>query len=76
MMIALTARYIFPASQLRVALWPLLLASVLLLPLAFVVLPVALLLAPARAGKRELIERVKRGEMTLRDAVRELEARP
>jgi hypothetical protein len=76
MMIALTARYVFPAPQLRVALWPLMLLSVLLLPLAFALLPVALLLAPARAGKSELIERVKRGEMTLRDAIRELEARP
>lgn len=74
-MIALTARYIFPAPQLRVALWPLLLASVLLLPLALALLPVALLVAPAR-GKRELIEHVKRGEITLRDAIRELEARP
>jgi hypothetical protein len=74
MMIALTARYIFPAPQLRVALWPLLLASVLLLPLAFALLPVALLVAPNR-GKNELIERLKRGEMTLRDAIRELEAR-
>jgi hypothetical protein len=74
MMIALTARYIFPAPQLRVALWPLLLASVLLLPLAFALLPVALLVAPNR-GENELIERLKRGEMTLRDAIRELEAR-
>jgi hypothetical protein len=74
MMIALTARYIFPEPQLRVALWPLLLVSVLLLPLAFALLPVALLVAPKR-GKSELIERVKRGEITLRDAIRELEAR-
>lgn len=73
-MIALTARYVFPTPQLRVALWPLLLVSVLLLPVAFVLLPAALLVAPAR-GKNELIERVKRGEMTLQDAIRELEAR-
>ena len=71
-MIALTARYIFPAPQLRVALWPLLLAAVVLLPFALLAAPVALLLP--RKGKTELIERVKRGEITLQDAIRELEA--
>lgn len=73
MMIALTARYVFPAPQLRVALWPLLLLSLLLLPFALLAAPVVLLVP--RKGKSELIARVKRGEITLQDAIRQLEAR-
>jgi hypothetical protein len=72
-MIALTARYVFPAPQLRVAMWPLMLLGLLLLPFAFALAPVALL-ATRRRGKSELIERVKRGEITLADAMRQLEA--
>ena len=73
-MIALTARYVFPTPQLRVAMWPLLLISVLLLPFAVALTPVALL-ALRRRGKSELIERVKRGEINFADAIRQLEAR-
>ena len=73
-MIALTARYVFPAPQLRVAVWPMLLVAVFFLPLALVVVPVAFL-ASRGSGETELIERVKRGEITFADAVRHLEAR-
>lgn len=72
-MIALTAGYVFPAPQLRVALWPLLLVAVVLLPFALLAAPIALLVP--RIGKSELIERVKRGEITLQEAIRQLEAR-
>ena len=72
-MIALTARYVFPAPQLRVAMWPLLVIAVLLLPFAIALAPVALL-ATRYGRKSELIERVKRGEITFADAIRQLEA--
>ncbi len=71
-MIAFTARYVFPAPQLTASSWPLLLLMVLLLPLLLLLVPAALLV-PAK-GKSDLIARVKRGEMTLADAIRRMEA--
>lgn len=73
-MIAFTARYVFPTPQPRFAMWPLLLLSVVLLSFAVALAPVALLATRCR-GKSELIERVKRGEISFADAVRQLEAR-
>ena len=76
-MIAFTARYVFAAPELTASSWPRLLLGLLLLPFALLLMPVALLLPATAAAKRrtDLIARVKRGDVTFADAIRQLEAR-
>jgi hypothetical protein len=73
-MIALTANYRFRLSQVNpVLLLPLVLLALLLVPVAIVLAPALLLLCPRRT-KNEIIERLKRGEITAYDAFRQLGA--